>query len=189
MNKSEKRQNAANLLVVPYGATPQQANAAYRKRILQCKKILEFNESVKVEKALYDAKQLMQYPVSQQWRAELKRKALPKIHILNEFIENMSVFCDEYPNTPDIEITLKAIEYAKDYKSKLKQIVGLGTYEMTALWGMMAYDHIAEKPNPMVGMIVYGSMILGGFALAYAVDARDKAASNFMSLQQKIKSR
>ncbi len=178
MNLSEKRQDAAHTLVVPYDATPEMVNQAYIRRLTQRFRLQNIDKDsyMRGNEQLYDARVRMETPADKQWRAQLRLMATTKVDKMTDILIVLISMMrrDSKSGFTQILIDDLMVEIPK-LRRKYNMFRGICAYEIGGALGMVAYDLIQYPHNPIVGMVVYGSMFVGALSMAFLRDSMQRS--------------
>ncbi len=176
MKISEDRQNVAHILVVPYDATPEIVNQAYRRRLEQRMGVDDIDDRsfLRGNIDLYDAKSMMQYPPSRQWYGYLKTKYTPTCY------KNMDLMLDmldiiRNKNSDIVNDVLLRQIVSKTQKLKRKYNLFHATlgYELAGLGGIV-YNCVNQNHNTIVPLVLYSSMLAAAVVMAYTKGSINK---------------
>lgn len=180
MNLNEKRKDAAHTLVVPYDATPEMVNQAYERRLTKRFHLQNIDEQSfhRGNAELYDARIRMSLPNKKQWLAQLRLMATSSS---DKMIDMLMVMLrvmqrDSKSNFNKMLIDELFIDIPK-MQRKYNILRGVYAYEITGLLSMMVYNQVKPHHNPITGLIVYGSMLIGGFAIGFIQDSINRSAT------------
>lgn len=177
MTLSEKRQDAAFTLSVPYDATPEAVEAAYVRRLEQRFGLqnTDLESLTRGNEALYDARVRMRLPEKLQWCAALRLLATTKVDKIMHI--TMVRFKQLHRNAKSAVCQTIADELISDQKKlcrKYNVFRAVLGYEIAGIWTPIIYNNVSQEPNPIVPMIVYGSTFIGAFIIAYLMDSMRK---------------
>jgi len=168
MNLSEKRQDAANTLVVSYNATPEMVNNAYVNRLTQRFHLqnIDIDSYNRGNEQLYDARIRMSIPADKQWRAQLRLMATTQIDKMTDILMVMMSMIrrDSKSVMSQILIDDLMVEIPK-MRRKYNAFRGICAYEIGGIWGMFIYHHTRTAHDPIVALMVYGSMFAGAITM------------------------
>ena len=179
MTLSEKRHDAACTLVVPYDATPDAVDAAYVRRLSQRFGLqnTDLESLIHGNEELYDARVRMRLPEKLQWCAALRLFATTKI---DKSLNVMKVYFNQLRNQAKSEFCqFAADELISDQKKlcrKYNLFRAICGYEIGGIWGIVLYNNLSQEPNPIIPIVLSGSLLVGVFTTGYLMDSmRNKA--------------
>lgn len=178
MNLSEKRKDAANTLVVPYDATPEMVNQAYERRLTQRFHLQNIDKDsyMRGNEELYDARVRMNMTPNKQWIAQLRLMATSHsdkmIDILLVILDALRR--DSKSTFSKILIDDLMVDIPKMHR-KYSILRGVYTYEIGGLLSMMAYNNIKPQHDPIVPLVVYGSLLVGAFSIGFLKDSINRS--------------
>lgn len=176
MNLLEKRQDAANTLVVPYDATSETVNQAYVRRLTQRFQLQNIDKDsyMRGNEQLYDARVRMETPADKQWRAQLRLMATTKVDKMTDVLMVMVSMMRRNSKSMLNQMLIDdlMVEVPK-MRRKYNAFRGVCAYEICASLGM--YDLIQYPHNPTVGMVVYGSMFVGAIGMGILRDSLQRS--------------
>lgn len=181
MTLSEKRQDAAFTLSVPYDATPEAVDAAYVRRLEQRFGLqnTDLESLVRGNEALYDARVRMRLPEKLQWCAALRLLATTKVDKIMNI--TMVRFKQLYRNAKSADCQTIANELISDQKKlcrKYNIFRAVAGYEIGGIWGVMIYNNVSQEPGWIIPTAIYGSLMVGAFTIGYLMDSmRNKAVA------------
>lgn len=170
MTLSEKRQDAASTLVVPYDATPDMVDAAYERRLEQRFGLanMDLESMVHGNEALYDARVRMRLPEKMQWYAALRLLVTTKV---DKIMNITMVRFQQLRRAAQSEISQKlADDLISDHNKvcrKYNVFCAVLGYEIAGIWTPIVYGNVSQEPNPIVPIVIYGSTIIGGLVVAH----------------------
>ncbi len=177
MNAKDIRSEAAQTLGISTAATPAEVSDAYDRRAQQFVDFGQYNHSVFFHRMreLYDAHEIMSVPANKQWLAQIK-VALTNKHTKD--FQTLIAMVQVLRNMTDSAECLALLDKVKDLLTKIQQqnrtVNALYTYIMGMLIGKMGYDQITGEPDPTVGLVVYGSILVAALWMAFVMDSMDK---------------
>lgn len=179
MNLIDKRKDAAHTLVVPYDATPDMVNQAYERRLQQRFGLQNEDKAAYARgiENLYDARIRMKTPANKQWIAQMRLMAVSNVDKMLDALMVMLVLARRDAKSTMSQIFIDDLmRIVPKLRRKYNLFRGVIAYELTGLGSMMVYNNVVPNHGHILPMIVYGSMIGGGFAMGMLMDSmnRDK---------------
>lgn len=177
MKLSEKRMDAAHTLVVPYDATPDMVNQAYEKRLRQ-RFGLQNEDRATYKRGLenlYDARVRMKTPANKQWIAQLRLMATSNVDKMLDALMAMLVLARRDSKTAHSQVLIdELMQIVPQMRRKYNLFRGVVAYELGGLGAMMAYNASVPNHGPIVPIITYGTMIIGGFVIGAMRDSLEQ---------------
>ena len=181
MTLSEKRHDAACTLVVSYDATPNMVDAAYVRRLSQRFGLqnADFKSMIRGNEALYDARVRMRLPEKLQWCAALRLLATTSV---DKTLNIMKVYFKQLRNQAKSEpcqtLADGLISDQKKLCRKYNVFRAICGYEIGGIWGTILYNNLSQEPNPIVPIVLNGSLLAGAFTLGYLMDSMRKKTTD-----------
>ncbi|MCM1441888.1 MAG: hypothetical protein NC131_22155, partial [Roseburia sp.] len=171
------RMDAAHTLVVPYDATPDMVNQAYERRLAQRFGLQNEDKASYVRgiENLYDARVRMKTPVNKQWRAQLRLMAVSNVDKMLDAMMTMLIMARRDSKSINSQVLVdELMQTVPQLRRRYNMFRGLIAYELTGLGAMMVYNNVVPNHGPIIPMVAYGTMILGGFAIGSLMDSMER---------------
>ncbi len=181
MNNTEKRLDAAQMLGIEPGATPRAANIAYVRRMKQFIDLKsiddndDMNDFSRKVVELYDARTVMSYPQNKQALSSIKLALADETHKKYNAALVMIMLCRNKSNNASNQALLKECsKLLKQVYAQYRAFRALGLYDLSALWGIVMYEHNYGPASPWAALAVYGSMMIATLAIGGLMVSMDK---------------